>query len=431
MDDPEGFLRSLFSAAIAAASDFSRIIDHLPDAVVGRVLVIGAGKASVAMADALAAGRPNWFDTGHATGFVVAPDGYPSAARLETLFSAHPVPDDRSEIAGRRALAEASSLGPDDILIALVSGGCSSLLVAPREGVTLQDKIDVGRALLKSGLPISVVNAVRRRLSDIKGGGLARAAHPATVHTFVVSDVPGDDPADVGSGPTLCRAGPSPIPADVTARMPIHLSHLVDRAPDHRPCSGAVQLVASSATALAAAASLAESQGVRVINLGGDVEGEAREVAARHAALALDHRGGETSTLILSGGETSVTVTGRGRGGRNSEYALSLALALNGTSGIYALAADTDGIDGAGPSAGAIVHPRTLINAPTRGLDVRLAMRDNDTHPVFETLEDAVITGPTGTNVNDFRAILVLGSESRRDPRGVMDPAGMAPLATT
>lgn len=411
MDDPEAFLRSLFSAAVAAASDFSRIEDGLPQRVGGRVLVIGAGKASVAMANALAVRRPDWFDAGRVAGFVVAPDGHRAAARLETLHAAHPVPDHRSEAAGRRALAMAEGLGPDDLLIALISGGGSSLLVAPRPGITLEDKIAVGRVLLKSGLPISTVNAVRRRLSDIKGGGLVRAAHPATVLTFVVSDVPGDDPADVASGPSLGWDQMETLPPEAIALLPDRLREFW-QSPESAPSvvNGPVHMLASASTALDAAALLARRQGVRVINLGGGVEGEAKEVAGRHAALALARVDLGGPTLILSGGETSVTVTGTGRGGRNTEYALALAIALAAAPGVHALAADTDGIDGAGPAAGALVDPGTLDRARRLGLDPRAELLDNNALAVFEALGDAVVTGPTGANVNDFRAILVGGS---------------------
>jgi glycerate 2-kinase len=406
--EPRALLLELFRTAVAAAGDMSDLPRHLPHAVTGRILVIGAGKASVAMADALTASRPEWFDTGQATGFVVAPDGQPSARRLETLHAAHPVPDARSEAAGRRALAEAERLGSDDLLIALISGGGSSLLVAPRPGVTLEDKIAAGQVLLRSGLPISTVNALRRRLSAIKGGGLARAAQPAKVLTFVVSDVPGDDPADVASGPTLAPgAGPAPS-VEALSHLPVGVrEQFATPDAEDRQAHGPVHILASSSTALDAAAAVARREGVRVINLGGAIQGEARQVAEQHARIALAHSTSQTPTLILSGGETSVTVVGAGRGGRNSEYALALAIALDGAPGIYALAADTDGFDGDSPAAGTFIHPMTLTGARAQGIDPREALERNNTYPVFETLGDAEITGSTGVNVNDFRAILV------------------------
>jgi glycerate 2-kinase len=405
--EPRALLLELFRTAVAAAGDMSDLPRHLPHAVTGRILVIGAGKASVAMADALTASRPEWFDSGQATGFVVAPDGQPPARRLETLHAAHPVPDARSEAAGRRALAEAERLGPDDLLIALISGGGSSLLVAPRPGVTLEDKIAAGQALLRSGLPISTVNALRRRLSAIKGGGLARAGHPAKVLTFVVSDVPGDNPADVASGPTLAPGGATMLSHEALSHLPdTFRDRLATLDPDAQ-AHGPVHILASSSTALDAAASLARRKGLRVINLGGGIQGEARQVAEQHARIALDQSVHQTPTLILSGGETSVTVVGAGRGGRNSEYALALAIALDGAPGVYALAADTDGLDGNTPAAGAFVRPSTLADAKARGFNPQEVLESNDTYPLFETLGDSATTGPTGVNVNDFRGILV------------------------
>jgi hydroxypyruvate reductase len=406
--EPRALLLELFRTAVAAAGDMSDLPRHLPHAVTGRILVIGAGKASVAMADALTASRPEWFDSGQATGFVVAQDGQPPARRLETLHAAHPVPDARSEAAGRRALAEAERLGPDDLLIALISGGGSSLLVAPRPGVALEDKIAAGQALLRSGLPISTVNALRRRLSAIKGGGLARAAHPAKVLTFVVSDVPGDDPADVASGPTLAPGARSAPSVEALSQLPAGVrERFATQDADDRQAHGPVHILASSSTALDAAAAVARRKGLRVINLGGGIQGEARQVAEQHARIALDHSTRQTPTLILSGGETSVTVVGAGRGGRNSEYALALAIALHGAPGIHALAADTDGLDGNTPAAGAIVRPSTLADAKAQGFNPQGALERNDTYPLFEALGDSATTGPTGVNVNDFRAILV------------------------
>lgn len=405
--EPRALLLELFRTAVAAAGDMSALPRHLPSEVTGRILIIGAGKASVAMADALTASRPEWFDTGQATGFVVAPESQPAARRLETLYAAHPVPDARSEAAGRRALAEAERLGADDLLIALISGGGSSLLAAPRPGVTLEDKIAAGQALLRSGLPITTVNALRRRLSAIKGGGLAHSAHPASVLTFVVSDVPGDNPADVASGPTLAPGGATVLSDEALSQLPDTVREPLATLDADAQAQGPVHILTSSSTALDAAAGFARRKGLRVINLGGGVQGEARRVAQQHARIALDQSVHQTPTLILSGGETSVTVAGAGRGGRNSEYALALAIALDGAPGIYALAADTDGLDGNTPAAGAIVRPSTLADAKARGFNPQEALESNDTYPLFEALGDSAITGPTGVNVNDFRGILV------------------------
>lgn len=408
MDDPRSFLRRLFDTVVAAASDFSGIADTIPE-VSGRVHIIGAGKAAAAMASAVEQGLYERGLAARLSGFVVVPDGHGlPLSNLDLLFAAHPTPDERSEIAGRRALAEATALGPDDLLVALISGGGSSLMAAPAPGVTLADKVATTRLLLSAGQPIGTMNAVRARLSAIKGGGLARAAQPARVMTFVVSDVPGDDPALVASGPTL--GSRSIVPAlskDVERRLaPRILQRLSGPNQLAAPTSSAARIMATADIALSAAAAAARASGVRVLNLGGALDGDAGTLALDHAAR-VQLWSDERPALILSGGETTVRVTGQGRGGRNTEYLLALVLALDGHPEVYAIAADTDGWDGVGPAAGAFCDPSTLVRAQEAGLNAAVCLADNDSLTMFERLSDAVVTGPTRTNVNDFRAILL------------------------
>lgn len=409
MNDPRAFLLQLFQTAVAAASDFSGIADHIPE-VTGRLHVIGAGKAAAAMALALERGLPERGRVERLSGFVVVPDGHDlPLADLEVLCASHPTPDARSEVAGRRAMAEAGALGADDLLIALISGGGSSLLAAPSEGVSLTNKTTTTRLLLNAGQPIAVVNAVRARLSAIKGGGLAQAAWPARVVTFVLSDVPGDDPAIVASGPTLGAAMTVPaLPDDVMGLLPPPVqAHLAEHSAARSDLNRDVKILATADGALAAAASAAEAIGVHVLNLGGALQGDAVTLAREHAELARFYDGPRPA-IILSGGETTVRVVGPGRGGRNTEYLLALAIALEGQPGIFAIAADTDGWDGAGPAAGAILDPTTVERSQRAGYDAILTLAANDSLSLFEALGDAVLTGPTRTNVNDFRAIILL-----------------------
>ncbi len=382
MIDPLSLLRRLFDEAVRAASDFSGLGRDLPP-VKGRVAVVGAGKAAFAMGLALEEGLPTWLDPARLTGFVVQPDeACPALRHLDVLTAGHPVPDARSVEAGERALALAASLGPDDLLVGLISGGGSALLAAPRDGISLEQKIEATRAMLRQGRPIAEINAERVRMSRIKGGGLARAAWPAAVATFVVSDIPGDDLWRVASGPTLTDA----------------------------PFEGGLPpvLLASSDTALRAARHEAERMGWRVMSLGGAVEGSAVGLAQDHLRIIDQVAGGDRPALILSGGEATVTVNGGGRGGRNAEFCLALAIALDGRPGVFALAADTDGVDGCGPEAGAMIDPTTLARARALGLDPSGALANNDSLTLFARLGDTVSTGHTRTNVNDFRAVLVL-----------------------
>ncbi|HVB18562.1 MAG TPA: glycerate kinase [Stellaceae bacterium] len=417
-------LRSLFDAALAAADPARAVAAHLPPAVAGRTVVIGAGKASAAMARAFEAAWPGPLD-----GLVVTRRGHAVACeRIEIVEASHPVPDAEGEAAARRILDLARGLGPEDQLVCLVSGGGSALLALPAPGLTLADKQAVTRDLLRSGATIGEINTVRKHLSAIKGGRLAAAASPARVVTLAISDVPGDDPAVIASGPTV----PDPTSfADARAVLekyaiappPAVAAHLA-AASEETPKPGdpvfaraRFELIASPQQALAAAAEAALARQITPIVLSDRIEGEARDVASVHAAIALQVAAGafrvgnavvSPPAVLLSGGETTVTVRGTGRGGRNSEFLLGLAMALNGMPGIAALACDTDGIDGIGDNAGAIVYPDTVSRAAARGSAITQALARNDGYSFFASLGDLVVTGPTLTNVNDFRAILIL-----------------------
>jgi hydroxypyruvate reductase len=412
-------LRRLFHAAVATARPENCVPKFLPPAPKGRLIVTGAGKAAAAMAKAL---EDHW--RGPMAGAVVTRYGYEAPTeRIEVLTASHPVPDAASQAAARRMIDLARSAGPDDLVLFLLSGGGSALLAAPAPGLTLADKRAVTKALLASGATIGEMNCVRRHLSAIKGGRLAALAYPARILTLAISDVPGDDPAAIASGPTV--ADPTTF-ADARAILekyaispPRTVTRFLEAAEDETPKPGDPQLqsaefmmIARPAEMLAAAAEEVERAGYRVVNLGDALEGEARMIAADHAALALGHAAAGEKVAILSGGELTVTIAGNGRGGPNREYALTLALALAGNDRIAAIACDTDGADGASGSdgtdvAGAIVGPDTLERAAARGLDGERCLAENDAGGFFETLGDAVVTGPTRTNVNDFRAILV------------------------
>ena len=416
-------LRGLFEAALAAADPARAVAAHLPRSVAGRTVVVGAGKASAAMARAFEAA---W--SGPLEGLVVTRHGHAADCdRIEIVEASHPVPDPAGEAAARRILALAQGLGPDDQLVCLISGGGSALLALPAPGLTLADKQAVTRALLKSGATIGEINAVRKHLSAIKGGRLAAAAAPASVLTLAISDVPGDDPAVIGSGPTV----PDPTSfADAWAVLTKYrideptavLAHLAAAAAETPKPGDPVfrraryELIASPQQALAAAADAAQAHGIAPVVLSDRIEGESRDVAAVHAALALQVRAGHfrvggtavsPPAVLLSGGETTVTVRGAGRGGRNSEFLLALAAHLDGAPGIAALACDTDGIDGTEDNAGAIVFPNTIARAAAGGVAIRQALAENDGYRFFAAAGDLVVTGPTLTNVNDFRAILV------------------------
>jgi hydroxypyruvate reductase len=408
------FLLALFDAAIAAALPARIVPPHLPAPPRGRTLVLGAGKASAAMAKAV---EDNW--SGALSGLVVT--RYRHAVpckRIEIVEASHPVPDQHGEDAARRMLALAETAGPDDLVLCLISGGGSALLSLPAPGLTLADKQAVNRALLASGAPIGDMNDVRKHLSAIKGGRLAAAAWPAPLVSLIISDVPGDDPSLIASGPTVPDPSTFADARDVVARYHIalppavaaYLAAGIDETPkpgDPRLAKAITTIIASARGSLEAAAAMAQTMGVTPVILGDAIEGEAREIGRSMAEEALRRRGSEPFVLI-SGGETTVTVRGKGRGGRNTEFLAGLAARLGGAAGIFAIAGDTDGIDGSEDNAGAIVTPDTLARGRSLGRDINAALDGNDVYPYFEALGDLVVTGPTLTNVNDFRAILVV-----------------------
>ncbi|WP_153145734.1 glycerate kinase [Dechloromonas sp. H13] len=415
---PRAILRRLFDAAIAAADPARCVPPHLPPDDGGHLIVIGAGKASAAMARAV---EEHW--SGSFDGLVVTRYGHGvPCERIEIVEAAHPVPDAAGEAAAARILGKISGLTASDRVLALISGGGSALLAAPAEGVTLAEKRALTSALLKSGAGIGEINCVRKHLSAIKGGRLAAAAWPASVLTLAISDVPGDDPAVIASGPTV--ADPTTavdalkvldfhgidIPEALRARLAS--GELETPKPgDPRLAQSEFRLVASPRQMLEAAAAEARRLGITPLILGDAIEGEAREVGKALAGMAVScGRHGfpaEKPCVLLSGGETTVTLKGEGRGGRNTEFLLGLALALDGARGIHALAADTDGIDGSEDNAGAFVAPDTLRRARASGLDIRQALAANDAWGYFSALGDLLVTGPTRTNVNDFRAIMI------------------------
>ncbi|MFQ5955643.1 MAG: glycerate kinase, partial [Kiloniellales bacterium] len=380
--------------------------------------VVGAGKAAAAMARAV---EDHW--QGPLEGLVVTGHGYAlPCARIEVVEAAHPVPDAAGEAAARRVLKTVRGLGSDDLVLCLISGGGSALMALPAEGLTLADKQAVTRALLRSGAAIDEINCVRKHLSAVKGGRLAAAAAPARVVSYLISDVPGDDPAVIASGPTVADptsfADARAVLAKYTITEPEAVVAHLRRAADETPKPGDPRLeraetvmAATPQRSLEAAAAMAREHGVRPLVLSDCIEGEAREVAKVLGGIARQVvRHGQPAPppcVLLSGGETTVTVRGRGRGGRNLEFLLALALKLDAEPGIHAIACDTDGIDGTEDSAGATLAPDSLARAAARGLDAKAMLADNDGYGVFSALGDLVVTGPTRTNVNDFRAILI------------------------
>lgn len=412
------FLRSMFDAAVAAAMPLQCVPQNLPAKPKGRTIVVGTGKASAAMAQAL----ENAWD-GPLSGLIVTRYGHAVPCKqIEIVEAAHPVPDDAGTKGARRMLEMVKGLSPDDLVIALISGGGSALLSLPAEGITVEEKRAVNRALLKSGAPISEMNCVRKHLSAIKGGRLAAAAYPARVVSLVISDVPGDDLAAVGSGPTVAdpttfaqaRAIIEKYRIDAPPAVIRHLERAAEETPkpgDPRLAGVETKLIASPQKSLEAAAAVARRHGVTPLILGDSIEGEAREVGFVMAGIALQSRRfGQplpAPCVLISGGETTVTVRGSGAGGRNVEFLMALALKLDGAENITALAADTDGVDGAREVAGAFITSDTLARARAMGIDPWAALSNNDGHGFFERLGDQVVTGPTLTNVNDFRAILI------------------------
>jgi len=425
---PPQLLRRMFDAAIASAQPALCVPPHLPTRAElgsGRLIVIGAGKASAAMARAV---EQHW--DGPLSGLVVTRYGYAvPCERIEIVEAAHPVPDAAGLQAAGRLLQTVQGLGSDDIVLCLISGGGSALLPLPLPGITLEHKQAVNRALLASGATISEMNCVRRHLSAIKGGRLAAACHPARVITLLLSDVPGDDPVDIASGPTVAdptscadalaivRRYGIKLPAPVRALLEAGQGESV-KPGDPRLARAETRMIATPQLALEAAAMVAREAGYAAHVLGDAIEGEASEVGKVLAGIALQvaRRGQpfEPPCVLLSGGETTVTVRGQGRGGRNVECLLSAAIALAGQPRIHALMGDTDGVDGQQEIAGACIGPDLPARAAALGLRPLEHLADNDGHGFFEALGASVVTGPTLTNVNDFRAFLIEAAEQGR-----------------
>ena len=430
LPDPKTLLRRMFDAAVASAQPAHCVPPHLPDPRslgAGRLVVIGAGKASAAMARAV---EDHW--PGALSGLVVTRYGHSvPCQRIEVVEAAHPVPDAAGEQAAQRMLDLVSGLHADDLVLCLISGGGSALLPLAAPGVTLQDKQAISRALLSSGASISEMNCVRRHLSAIKGGRLGAACHPAKVLTLLISDVPGDAPMDIASGPTV--ADPSTC-ADALAllrryaiALPPAVQALLEsgegesiKPGDSRLQGHTTRLIATPQQALQAAAEVAQAAGYAAYILGDALEGEARELGTALAGMARQvaqrNQPVAAPCVLLSGGETTVTVRGTGRGGRNVEFLLALGLALNGQPRVHALAADTDGVDGQEDISGAYLAPDTLAKAWAMDMSPREHLDNNNGHGFFGALGDSVVTGPTRTNVNDFRAILIDADVDAAEP---------------
>ncbi len=422
IDDPRAFLTSLFDAAVRAADPAHCLPPFLPEVPRGRTIVVGAGKAGGAMAKAV---EEHW--EGPLEGLVVTRYGHGVACdRIEVVEAAHPVPDDKGLDAARRIRGKVEGLAGDDLVLCLISGGGSALLTMPGVGngaggeiaLSLDDKQAINRALLRCGAPIDEMNVVRKHLSAIKGGRLALAAHPARVVTLAISDVPGDDPAVIASGPT--------VPDETTVQdavavfekygiaMPEPVRAFLEtpeaesaKSGDPRLANAEFHLIARPQASLEAAAAICEAHGIAPTILGDAIEGEARCVARDQARVALDHRKRGAPVALISGGETTVTIRGNGRGGRNAEYLLALGVALDGAAGVHALACDTDGIDGSEDNAGAYLSPESLEMARSQGLKPEELLENNDGYGFFDAVGGLIKTGPTLTNVNDFRIILV------------------------
>ena len=416
--ETKDFLAGLFHAAVHAAAPLAALRPHLPPRPKGRTVVVGAGKGAAQMA---AAFEQLW---GPCEGVVVTRYGYGCETRfIRVLEAAHPVPDAAGLQATQALCAAVQGLGPDDLVVALICGGGSALLPAPPSGFSLADEAALNAALLASGAPIGAMNAIRKQFSAIKGGRLAALAAPAPVHTLVVSDVPGDDPAQVASGPTVPDAADRALALRLVAaygiELPQPVAQFLHSAPEDAPhpsdaafAGHRVRVIASAAQSLEAAGHLAQSAGLGVHILSDAIEGEARDVGRVHAALAREiatrARPFQRPALMLSGGETTVTLRSTGgRGGRNSEFLLAFALAIDGLGGISALAADTDGIDGSETNAGAFADGTSVARMRAAGVDPAAMLAAHDAYGAFAAIGDLFETGPTGTNVNDFRAILV------------------------
>ena len=416
LTDPSAFLRDLFDCAVAVADPMTAVPAALPPKPEGRIVVLGAGKASARMAEAV---ESEW---GPCEGLVLTRYGYGRPTKgIEIVEAAHPVPDAAGQAATQRLLDLADSLGPDDFVLCLISGGGSALLTAPLGKITLEEKQAVNAALLRSGAPIDQMNVVRKHLSRVKGGQFAKAVFPAQMLCLLISDVPGDDPAAIASGPTVGEPSRAEDAFAVLERWNIDVPASVR---DELAAGSAVvpvdaaelatttnKVIIAPSQSLDAAAESARAAGVTSRMLGDALEGEARELAERQVEMALEiQRGlseGEAPVVLLSGGECTVSGRGTGFGGPNAEFALAAALALYGAPGICVLAFDTDGVDGAAEVAGAIVTPDTLTRATSIGLDPEAALEAHDSHGFFGQIQGQVVTGPPLTNVNDFRAILL------------------------
>ena len=418
--NPRDFLLSLYQTAVDAVSAEKCLPAFLPTPpTTGRTIVIGAGKAAAAMASTV---EKHW--QGALSGLVVTRYGHGAPCdKIEVIEAAHPVPDAAGQQAAQRIMEMVQGLSADDVVLCLISGGGSALLALPAEGITLAQKQALNKALLRSGAAIDEMNCVRKHLSAIKGGRLGLACAPARVVTLMISDVPGDDPSIIASGPTLpddstCSDALAILQKYAIEIPPNVLDHLqsgrgeTPDATDPRFARHSHHIIATAQDALDAAADAARAAGIHAHVLSDGIEGEAKDIGLMHAALArqIAQKGQpfQRPCVVLSGGETTVTVRGNGRGGRNAEFLLSLTLALNGHPGIYALACDTDGIDGSEDNAGAICEPTSLQRAAENHLYPKLMLENNDGYGFFSCLDDLIVTGPTRTNVNDFRAILVL-----------------------
>ncbi len=419
--DERALLRRMFEAAIAAASPDHAVPAHLPAPPRGRTVVVGAGKAAAAMARAVEA---HWPADKPLSGLAVTRYGHGVGPleRIEVIEASHPVPDAAGREAARRILDSVGGLAPDDLVLCLISGGGSALLSLPAPGIDLADKQAINRALLKCGAAIGDMNCVRKHLSAIKAGRLAAAAAPAEVVSLIISDVPGDDPSVIASGPTVPDASTLAQAREVLRRygvaVPPAVAALLNDPAAETPKPGdpafarvSNRVIAKPQASLEAAANIAREAGYQPLILGDALEGEACEVGRLMSGIArqvVAHgQPVPAPCVLISGGETTVTVRGGGRGGRNVEFLLSLAVALDGRPHVFAIAGDTDGVDGAAENAGAIIAPDTLARATALGIDAKARLADNDGHSFFEALGDQVVTGPTLTNVNDFRAILV------------------------
>lgn len=414
---PDTLLKAMFKAGVDAALPSLCVPAHLPKRPKGRTVIIGAGKASGAMAKAL---EESW--DGPLDGVVVTRYGYKlPTERLEVVEAAHPVPDAAGREAAQRIFKAVQGLSEDDLVLALISGGGSALLAAPATGISLEDKQAVNKALLASGATISEMNTVRKHLSAIKGGRLARAAYPARVVALMISDVPGDDASIIASGPTVPDPSTNADAIGIVEKYGIdlpkavrHVLDTIDETPKPGdPCFERVEnvMIATPQASLESAAEVARKAGVTPVILGDSIEGESRDVGLVHAGIArqcaLRGQPAEPPCVLISGGETTITLKGQGKGGPNTEFLLSLAIALDGAPNIYALAGDTDGVDGSEDNAGALIYPDTLKRAEAAGISAKAMLADNDSYTFFKGISDLLETGPTMTNVNDLRCIYI------------------------